>query len=288
MVEIYLPIAEVSISALLLLFLGAVAGVLAGMFGVGGGFLLTPLLIFVGIPPSVAVASQANQVIASSVSGLQLQWRRGNVDLRMGLVLLLGGLIGSTVGVFLFVGTARAAEPFTLEKDTGYRGIWYQIPGKDGVPKYSGGMATYPQQIRPLAIYAKEANKTFFVYGGRPKDKNQLLHMVSYFDHATGEVPRPRILLDKQTTDAHDNPALAIDPDGYLWIFSNTHGPQPRSSIHRSWRTNLRPRTGSGSTRSRLHSVSARSWTHRSWRNRSRPGSSRTPGSPRSGGPSRR
>jgi uncharacterized membrane protein YfcA len=101
-VEIYLPIAEVSISALLLLFLGAVAGVLAGMFGVGGGFLLTPLLIFVGIPPSVAVASQANQVIASSVSGLQIQWRRGNVDLRMGLVLLLGGLIGSTVGVFLF------------------------------------------------------------------------------------------------------------------------------------------------------------------------------------------
>jgi uncharacterized membrane protein YfcA len=100
--EIYLPIAEVSINALLLLMLGAIAGILAGMFGVGGGFLLTPLLIFVGIPPSVAVASQANQVIASSVSGFQIQLRRGNVDLRMGFVLLAGGLIGSTGGVFVF------------------------------------------------------------------------------------------------------------------------------------------------------------------------------------------
>src|SRR5688500_7789349 len=95
--------------------------------------------------------------------------------------------------------TGNAAEPFKLEQDTGYRGIWYQIRGKDGVPKYSGGLATYPQQIRPLAIYAKDANKTFFVYGGRSKAKNELLHMVSYFDHATGTVPRPRILLNKKT-----------------------------------------------------------------------------------------
>jgi len=75
-----------------LLGLGAAAGLLAGMFGVGGGFLATPLLIFVGIPPAVAVASQANQVVANSVSSLQVQWRRGNVDFRMGLVLLVGGL----------------------------------------------------------------------------------------------------------------------------------------------------------------------------------------------------
>jgi hypothetical protein len=133
------------------------------------------------------------------------------------------------------VAAARGAEPFTLTEDSGYRGIWYQIPGKD-VPKYSGGLATYPQQIRPLAIYAKAANKTFFVYGGRSKEKNELLHMVAYFDHATGTVPRPRILLNKGTGDAHDNPALAIDDAGHLWIFSNTHGPQPRSSIHRSFR----------------------------------------------------
>jgi uncharacterized membrane protein YfcA len=101
-VEIYLPIAEQSMNVFVLFALGGAAGLLAGMFGVGGGFLATPLLIFVGIPPAVAVASQANQVIANSVSSLQVQWRRGNVDLRMGLVLLLGGMIGSSAGVTLF------------------------------------------------------------------------------------------------------------------------------------------------------------------------------------------
>jgi uncharacterized membrane protein YfcA len=101
-VEIYLPIAEQSMNVFLLFALGGAAGLLAGMFGVGGGFLATPLLIFVGIPPAVAVASQANQVIANSVSSLQVQWRRGNVDLRMGLVLLLGGMIGSSAGVTVF------------------------------------------------------------------------------------------------------------------------------------------------------------------------------------------
>jgi uncharacterized membrane protein YfcA len=101
-VEIYLPIAEQSMNVFLLFALGAAAGLLAGMFGVGGGFLATPLLIFVGIPPAVAVASQANQVVANSISSLQVQWRRGNVDLRMGLVLLLGGMIGSSAGVTLF------------------------------------------------------------------------------------------------------------------------------------------------------------------------------------------
>jgi len=101
-VEIYLPIAGQSINVFVLLGLGGMAGLLAGMFGVGGGFLATPMLIFVGIPPTVAVASQANQVIANSVSSLQVQWRRGNVDLRMGLVLLLGGVVGSSAGVVLF------------------------------------------------------------------------------------------------------------------------------------------------------------------------------------------
>ena len=100
--EIYLPIAEQSMNVFVLFGLGGAAGLLAGMFGVGGGFLATPLLIFVGIPPAVAVASQANQVIANSISSLQVQWRRGNVDLRMGLVLLLGGMIGSSAGVTVF------------------------------------------------------------------------------------------------------------------------------------------------------------------------------------------
>jgi uncharacterized membrane protein YfcA len=109
-VEIYLPIAGQSINVFVLLGLGGVAGLLAGMFGVGGGFLATPMLIFVGIPPTVAVASQANQVIANSVSSLQVQWRRGNVDLRMGLVLLLGGVLGSSVGVVLFTYLKRIGQ----------------------------------------------------------------------------------------------------------------------------------------------------------------------------------
>ncbi len=108
--EIYLPVAEQSINVFLLLGLGAAAGLLAGMFGVGGGFLATPLLIFVGIPPAVAVASQANQVVANSISSLQIQWRRGNVDLRMGLVLLLGGMIGSSAGVSLFTYLKRIGQ----------------------------------------------------------------------------------------------------------------------------------------------------------------------------------
>jgi len=109
-VEIYLPIAEQSMNVFVLLGLGAAAGLLAGMFGVGGGFLATPLLIFVGIPPAVAVASQANQVIANSVSSLQVQLRRGNVDLRMGLVLLGGGMIGSSAGVALFTYLKRIGQ----------------------------------------------------------------------------------------------------------------------------------------------------------------------------------
>ena len=108
--EIYLPIAGQSINVFVLLGLGGMAGLLAGMFGVGGGFLATPMLIFVGIPPTVAVASQANQVIANSVSSLQVQWRRGNVDLRMGLVLLLGGVVGSSAGVILFTYLKRIGQ----------------------------------------------------------------------------------------------------------------------------------------------------------------------------------
>ncbi len=85
----------------LVLGMGGVVGFLSGMFGVGGGFLMTPLLIFTGIPPAVAVATEANQIVASSVSGSIAQWRRNNVDVKMGLVLLAGGVVGSFIGVAL-------------------------------------------------------------------------------------------------------------------------------------------------------------------------------------------
>ncbi|MDA0306345.1 MAG: sulfite exporter TauE/SafE family protein [Proteobacteria bacterium] len=100
--QIYLPIAELSVNIFLILGMGAGVGFLSGLFGVGGGFLLTPLLIFVGIPPAVAVATEANQIVASSISGVLAHWKRGNVDFKMGLVLLVGGVVGSTFGVWLF------------------------------------------------------------------------------------------------------------------------------------------------------------------------------------------
>jgi hypothetical protein len=100
--QIYLPIAEVSVNAFLLLGLGGLVGVLSGMFGVGGGFLITPLLFLVGIPPAVAIATSANQIVASSFTSLLGQLRRRNVDVWMGTVLLIGGLAGSTMGIGLF------------------------------------------------------------------------------------------------------------------------------------------------------------------------------------------
>ncbi|PYE84770.1 sulfite exporter TauE/SafE family protein [Pseudoroseicyclus aestuarii] len=100
--QLYLPIAEVSINAFLLLGIGGLVGVLSGMFGVGGGFLITPLLFFVGIPPAVAVATSTNQIVASSFSALLAHLRRRTVDIPMGSVLLAGGLVGSALGVVLF------------------------------------------------------------------------------------------------------------------------------------------------------------------------------------------
>ncbi len=100
--QIYLPIAETSVNIFLLLGLGGLVGFLSGMFGVGGGFLMTPLLIFVGIPPTVAVASEANQILASSISGGMAHFQKRGVDMRMGCVLLAGGLLGSAVGVQLY------------------------------------------------------------------------------------------------------------------------------------------------------------------------------------------
>ena len=99
---IYLPIAEVAVNAYLLLGLGGIVGFLSGMFGVGGGFLMTPLLIFIGIPPAVAVATEANQIVASSFSGVLAHLRRKTVDFKMGLVLLAGGILGSFIGVEVF------------------------------------------------------------------------------------------------------------------------------------------------------------------------------------------
>jgi hypothetical protein len=131
---------------------------------------------------------------------------------------------------------AAVAAAQTLPTADGFRGIWYanQPSGDEYVYKYSGGFATYPQQQSPIAYYAAKVNKTFFVYGGTARGKNELLHMVSYYDHATGMLARPRILVNRHTDDAHDNPVMTLDAAGHVWIFSNSHGTARPSYIYKS------------------------------------------------------
>lgn len=100
--DIYLPIAEISQNIFFLLTIGFIAGILSGMFGVGGGFLTTPILIIAGIPPAVAVGSEANHIAGSSLAGFMTYFRRQNVDIKMGIILLIGGMCGSVIGVYLF------------------------------------------------------------------------------------------------------------------------------------------------------------------------------------------
>ncbi|MAG94685.1 MAG: hypothetical protein CMJ48_13210 [Planctomycetaceae bacterium] len=131
-----------------------------------------------------------------------------------------------------------SAEITTQNKaDSGYRGIWYmnQKSNDEYVYKYSGGLGTYCAKHKPFAVYCKQVDKTFFCYGGTTTESNRrLVHMVSYFDHKTKQVPRPTILLDKQTEDAHDNPVISLDDAGHVWIFSTSHGTSRPSFIHRS------------------------------------------------------
>jgi hypothetical protein len=155
--------------------------------------------------------------------------------LLMTVALAASTLVG-LVGLAGLAGARSPGEEPLLPEADGYRGIWYmnQPSGDEYRYKYSGGFATYPQQHLPIAWHAPQVNRTFFVYGGTVPGRQELLHMVSYYDHASGTVPRPRILLNKKTTDAHDNPTLSLDDDGYLWVFSNSHGTARPAYVHRS------------------------------------------------------
>jgi uncharacterized membrane protein YfcA len=108
--NIYLPIAELSVNIFIILSIGGAVGFLSGMLGLGGGFLMTPLLMFIGIPPNVAVATSANQIVAASVSGALSHWRQGLVDVKMGMYLLLGGLFGSFTGIWIFKLLSNAGQ----------------------------------------------------------------------------------------------------------------------------------------------------------------------------------
>jgi len=124
------------------------------------------------------------------------------------------------------------------EKDTGFRSIWYfnQASGDQYGYKYSGGLGTYPANHYPFGVYRPEVNKTFICFGGTDPAGKTLLHEVSYFDHASGKIARPTIILDKQTEDAHDNPVMTMDDAGHIWIFSTSHGTSRPSYVTRSVR----------------------------------------------------
>lgn len=153
--EIYLPIAEISVNWAMIICMGAAVGFLSGMFGVGGGFLMTPLLVFYGVPPAIAVATQAPHITASSVSGALSQWRRGGVDFKMGAVMLAGGLLGSLLGVEIF-GLLQSLGQIELVVTAGYVILLGSIGGlmlnesvrtilaaRSGVPKDNGKRAQH-------------------------------------------------------------------------------------------------------------------------------------------------
>lgn len=121
-------------------------------------------------------------------------------------------------------------------QDNGFRGIWYAIgrTNNEYAYKYSGGLATYPANHYPFSVYAPAVHKTFFCFGGTDAENSTLYHEVAFFDHRTGQVSRPVIVLDKETDDAHDNPVLQVDKNGYIWLFSTSHGTSRPSFIHRS------------------------------------------------------
>jgi hypothetical protein len=133
--------------------------------------------------------------------------------------MILGVLVGA-----VFARCGSALEPNL--RCQGYQGIWFSL-GQQGDfgDKYSGGLGTYTAKHRPIAIYSPKADKTFFVYGGTKVEKQHLLNMIGYYDHATGFVPKPVIVHDKMgVIDPHDNASLAIDGDGHLWVFVSGRG----------------------------------------------------------------
>jgi hypothetical protein len=129
-----------------------------------------------------------------------------------------------------------APKIFSSRKDSGYRGIWFTLGQKsEHGDKYSGGLGTYTANHVPMAIYAKEVDKTFFVYGGARGGKRHLLAMASYYDHRQHRVPRPTIVHDKQTVnDPHDNPSLCLDGAGHLWVFISGRARSRPGLIYRS------------------------------------------------------
>ena len=144
----------------------------------------------------------------------------------------------SVAGQDIPAGSQYAPAELLNTKAGGFKGIWYmnQPSGDEYVYKYSGGMGTYCAKHQPFAIYSNKTGKTFFCFGGTDDSNSTLFHNVSFYDHHTGEVANPNIVLDKKTTDAHDNPVISLDDKGHIWLFSTAHGTNRPSYISKSVR----------------------------------------------------
>jgi len=145
----------------------------------------------------------------------------------------------AVVFLFLLSGCDDAVDETAIRnpKDDGYRGIWHADLESDDEYHYiyySGGLGTSTAKHIPMAHYAEKCCRTFFCWGGRSRETNRLRLMISYYDHATGTVPRPTIILEKQTDDHHDNPTLMLDDDGYIWVFLSAHGQIRYAYIYKS------------------------------------------------------
>ncbi|MBN1293867.1 MAG: BNR-4 repeat-containing protein [Candidatus Latescibacteria bacterium] len=151
-------------------------------------------------------------------------------------------ILAIIAALFIFLGcecknTGKTPSVTVSKKADGYHGIWHADMESDDEYRYiyySGGMATYTAKHIPMAYYAQKVNKTFFCYGGTMGKENNLYQMVSYYDHTTGTVPRPTVLIDKQTSDAHDNPTIMLDDNGYIWVFVSAHGTVRSAYIYKS------------------------------------------------------
>ena len=178
-VHVFLPIAGVSVNIVLLVGLGLMVGFLAGLFGVGGGFLLTPLLMMIGIPATVAAASDANQIVAATTSGTYAHWRLSNVDFKMGIILIIGGLVGGTVGVqlikmFRATGNAGFVIKITYVVMLGIIGIYmFQDSLKALHPRMAQKAKTQPESKSwfakwseglPFPIYFEKSGVTLSVF----------------------------------------------------------------------------------------------------------------------------
>ncbi len=158
--SIYLPIAANSVNILLLLGLGGLVGFLSGLFGVGGGFLLTPLLIMFGIPPTVAAASDSNQIVAASASGTYAHYRLGNVDFKMGVVLLVGGVLGGSFGVYLVrmlraMGNADFVIKITYVAMLGIIGGYMFIESLQSLKKAPSAEKPFDASPKKPSLYAR-------------------------------------------------------------------------------------------------------------------------------------